>query len=153
MASAYASGIVAADAESVWRLVRRFDGLPEWHPAVAECSMLDGEHPAAVGARRRQVLADGSVADARLVSLDDEARTLCYEMLRGPFAVRSYFSTIRVAPVTSTGECFVEWWGRYDADRRDEHDLQEAFRVGVYAAGVEALQRWFRPPRQAIDPG
>ncbi len=143
MAFAYASGIVAAPAEPVWALVRRFDALPEWHPAVAECEMLDGGDPAAVGAHRRQVLAGGGVAEARLVSLDDDARTLRYEMLDGPFAVRSYLSTVRVAPVTVGGGAFVEWWGRYDADHADEEELRRQLGVEVYQAGVEALQRWF----------
>jgi hypothetical protein len=143
MARAYASGVVDADADAVWSLARRFDGLPEWHPAVEACEILDGADPAAVGARRRQVLANGGLAEARLVSLDDQARTQCYEMLDGPWPVRSYFATIRVAPITTAGTAFVEWWGIYDADQEVEADLLAAFGVGVYQAGVEALQSWF----------
>jgi hypothetical protein len=139
----YASGVVGRSADDVWALVRRFDALPDWHPAVAECVMLDGASPAEVGAHRRQVLANGGIAVARLVSLDDDARALCYEMLEGPWAVRNYISTVRVSPVTLTGEAFVEWWGRYDADLADEPSLQAAFATGVYDAGVRALQEHF----------
>jgi hypothetical protein len=144
MGYAYASGIVDSAADAVWSLVRRFDALPSWHPAVVECTMVDGADPSSVGARRRQVLSSGAVVHARLVSLDDDARALCYEMLDGPWAVRSYFSTVRVAPVTTTGDSFVEWWGRYDADLADESELQVAFGTGVYEAGVRALLEHFR---------
>jgi hypothetical protein len=143
MAHAYASGIVRGPAEDVWSLVRRFDGLSAWHPVVAESEMMDGADPCAVGARRRHVLASGDLAHARLVSLDDDARTLCYEMLDGPFPVRSYFSTMRVAPITTTGESFVEWWGRYDADAADEEKLRVTFGIDVFEAGVRALQTRF----------
>lgn len=143
MGYAYASGLVTATAEDVWRLVRRFDGLPEWHPMVLDCEMVDGADPRAVGAYRVQRLANGGVARARLVSLDDGARSLRYEMLDGPWPVRRYVATVRVAPVTDSGQAFVEWWGEYDADGDVEAELDRDFRVGTYAAGVEALQRWF----------
>lgn len=143
MAYAYASGVVAGPVDEVWGLVRRFDGLPEWHPMVRSCEMVDGADPRAVGAYRIQELVNGGVARARLASLDDDRRTLRYEMLDGPWPVRSYVATVRVVPVTATGESFVEWWGQYDADAADEPTLDRDFRVGTYAAGVEALQRWF----------
>lgn len=143
MGYAYASGVVAGPVDEVWDLVRRFDGLPEWHPMVRTCEMVDGADPQAVGAYRLQELANGGVARARLVSLDDGARSMCYEMLDGPWPVRSYVATVRVAAVTTTGESFVEWWGRYDADADVEPALDRDFRDGTYTAGVEALQRWF----------
>lgn len=145
MGYAYASGVVTQDAEDVWALVRRFDALPEWHPAVLECTMLDGASPASVGAHRRQVLANGGVATARLVSLDDEHRQLCYEMLDGPWAVRSYFSTVRVTPITQDGHAFVEWWGRFETDPDERRDLDREFGHRVYDAGVSALRRHFAP--------
>lgn len=151
MASAYASGVVADGADAVWALVRRFDALPEWHPTVDVCDMVDGADPRAVGALRRQVLASGAVVHARLVALDDDARTLRYEMLDGPWPVRSYVSTVRVAPITTTGESFVEWWGRYDADGADEARLADDFGRGVYEAGVRALQVRFGGVAAAAD--
>ncbi|HET6509067.1 MAG TPA: SRPBCC family protein [Baekduia sp.] len=147
MARSYASGIVAAPVDDVWRLVRRFDGLPEWHPFVETCDMVDGADPAAVGAHRRQRLANGGVARARLAGLDDEHRSLVYEMLDGPWPVRNYLATIRVFPITTTGDTFVEWSGRYDADAAVEPELAHDFGVATYDAGVRALQEWFATTR------
>ncbi|HVL73621.1 MAG TPA: SRPBCC family protein, partial [Beijerinckiaceae bacterium] len=42
MAKAYASAIVDAPVETVWALVRDFNGLPTWHPAIARSEIEDG---------------------------------------------------------------------------------------------------------------
>lgn len=139
----YASGIVGAGADDVWRLVRNFDGLPEWHPAIA-ASRLDTGTVDAVGAVRVLELADGGTVRERLVALDDAARTYTYDILDSPFAVRFYRSTIRVTPVTASGETFVEWWCEYDADAAHERELDETFRAGVYAAGIAGLEAYFQ---------
>lgn len=146
MTTSYASAVINAEAAKVWALVRRFDGLPDWHPAVVSVELVDGADPQAVGALRRQVLATGGVAHARLVALDDVRRSLSYEMLDGPYPVRSYVSTVRVTPVTMSRQSFVEWWGEYDADQAVEAELQVAFGRDVYQAGLLALVARFPDP-------
>jgi hypothetical protein len=66
-----------------------------------------------------------------------------YLILESPFPVRRYLSTIRVAPVTDTGQAFVEWWSEYDADGSDESILNDTFGGGVYGAGLASLQQRF----------
>lgn len=139
MARSYASAVVPGSADEVWSLVRDFNGLPGWQPVIA-ASEIEGGGPACeVGAMRRLTLADGGEVRERLVSLDDAARSYTYEIVTGPFPVRSYVSTIRVLPVTATGESFVEWFGDYDADGADEPELDETFGRGVYGTGLKAL--------------
>ena len=99
--------------------------------------------PAEVGAVRRLVLGDGGVVVERLLTLDDTDRSYTYLILESPFPVRRYVSTIRVAPVTDTGQAFVEWWSEYDADGGDEASAQRHFAGGVYGAGLAALQQRF----------
>lgn len=140
MPKPYASGVVRTSAEAVWELARVFDGLPVWHPAIAESRLTEGQE-GLVGAVRRLTLGDGAVVVERLVALDDESRSLTYVFVENPFGVRRYSSTIRVAEVTDTGHAFVEWWGEYDADGADEDKLTALFGKGVYAAGIKALQK------------
>lgn len=134
----YASGIVPANADEVWKVVRDFDGLPQWHPAIAS-SQLENGTGATVGAVRRLELAEGGTVRERLVTLDDTDRRYSYDILESPFDVRFYRSTIRVAPLTTTGDAFVEWWCEYDADADQEAELSQTFRDGVYAAGIAGL--------------
>lgn len=136
----YASAVVPASADEVWALVRDFDGLADWIPAIASSS-LDSGTAAEVGAVRRLTLGDGGVVVERLLALDDLARRYTYEITESPFAVRRYLSTIRVAPVTDTGHAFVEWWTEYDAEAADEPELDRLFGDGVFGAGLASLRK------------
>jgi hypothetical protein len=152
MGYAYASGVVSARSAAVWDLVRRFDALPTWHPFVQSCEMMDDAHPAAVGSRRVQRLANGGTATAQLISIDDSDQALVYEMLDGPWEVRNYTATVRVRPITDQEATFVEWWGRFDADAAHVEELEAMFRDSTYEAGVRALQHWFRDARNGEAP-
>lgn len=143
MPTPYASTTVPASADTVWALVRDFNGLPTWHPAIKESSLEGGGEASAVGVLRKLTLGDGGVVREQLVSLDDTDRRYTYEIRESPFPVRSYRSTIRVAPVTASGEAFVEWWSDYDADGANEADLTATFADGVYATGLAALREHF----------
>lgn len=143
MARAYGSGVVHAPADEVWALVRDFDGLPAWHPAIKASEIEEGTN-LVVGAVRKLTLDGGGAVRERLVTLDDADRSYTYEFTdAGPFPVRSYRSTIRVAPVTDTGGAFVEWRCWFDSDADQEEAMVGTFSRGVYAAGIEALQRRF----------
>lgn len=142
MPRAYASAVVTGSADDVWAFVRDYDGLAAWIPAI-ETSSLDSGTAAEVGAVRRLTLGDGGVVVERLLALDDPGRSYTYAILESPFAVRSYVSTIRVAPVTDTGHSFVEWWTDFDAEAADEPDLVGLFAGGVFGAGLASLQERF----------
>lgn len=142
MPKPYRSGIVPATIDEVWQLVRLFDGLPTWHPGIATSELTHGRE-GMVGAVRRLVLGDGAAVVERLVALDDDARTLTYDFVENPFGARRYVSTIRLAPVTDTGQTFVEWWAEFDADGDHEEKLTGLFRDGVYGTGISALQQRF----------
>jgi Polyketide cyclase / dehydrase and lipid transport len=138
----YSSGVVPASADAVWSHVRDFNGLPQWHPAIT-ASELTGGSGAEVGAVRRLTLGDGGVVVERLLVLDDLDRTFTYEFVENPFGVRRYVATLRVAPVTASGEAFVEWWAEFDADGAEEQRLADFFAAGVYGGGIAALRDHF----------
>jgi hypothetical protein len=139
----YASGVVPASADEVWATIRDFNGMPSWHPGIAESSLDSGGSGTEVGAVRRLALAGGGAVVERLICLDDEARSCTYQILESGFPVRRYISTFRVAPVTDTGHSFVEWWSEFDADGADEENLTGVFANGVYGGGITALQKRF----------
>lgn len=139
----YASAVINAPADEVWSFVRDFDNLNEWLPAVESSAIEGGQRADAVGCVRRLGLHGGGVARERLLILDDVDHTYTYEFLESPFPVRSYRSTIRVAPVTEGGQTFVEWWAWYDADAKDEEEMTKTFAVGVYATGLSELRKRF----------
>lgn len=134
------STVVPADVDTVWRVIRDFDGLPAWVPAIAASELDDGTRPDQVGAVRRLTLGgDGGTVVEALVALDDRERTLTYAILESPFPVQDYRATIRVFPVTSTGECFVSWSVLFDCDPDDAERLKAFFSRDVFAGGLEGL--------------
>ncbi|WP_103381455.1 SRPBCC family protein [Pseudonocardia dioxanivorans] len=140
----YASGVVPASADEVWSLIRDFNGIADWHPGIQSSELTAGSSGAEVGAVRKLGLGGDAQVSERLLTLDDADRSYTYEFTDpGPFAVRRYVSTIRVAPVTDTGHAFVEWWADFDADAADEAELGKTYARGVYGGGISALQERF----------
>jgi ribosome-associated toxin RatA of RatAB toxin-antitoxin module len=138
----YASGVVPASVDEVWSLIRDFNSLSEWHPAIT-ASELTSRAGAEVGAVRKLTLGDGGIVVERLLVLDDPDHRITYEFLENPFGARRYIATLRIAPVTATGETFVEWWAEFDAEGADEKRLTEFFADGVYGGGIAALRDRF----------
>ena len=139
----YASGVVSASADEVWALVRDFNGMPAWHPGIEKSSLDSGASGTEVGSVRRLTLGGGGVVVERLLTLDDLSYTFTYQILESPFAVRRYISTFRLAPITDSGQTFIEWWSEFDSEAADEDELTKTFAGGVYGGGIKALQERF----------
>lgn len=143
MPEVLSSAVIPAPPGDVWRTVRDFDGLPGWHPAIAASTLTAGASASEIGAVRTLSLADGGTVVERLVALDDHDRSLVYAIVESPFPVTGYRSTIRVVPLTSTGESFVEWSLVFDCDHVDAERLEDLFGQGVFATGLEGLRAQF----------
>ncbi|MFC5136824.1 SRPBCC family protein [Actinomycetospora rhizophila] len=139
MPDVLASAVVPADPDTVWRVVRDFDGLPTWHPAISVSELEGDPRTDQVGAVRRLTLGDGGIVRESLVARDDRERRLTYAILECPFPVRDYRSTIRVHPVTSTGESFVAWSVLFDCDLADAERLSALFAEDVFGSGLSGL--------------
>lgn len=84
--------------DELWQLVRDFNGLAGWHPAIESSEIEGGGSAGSAGRVRRLTLGDGGVVRERLVALDDTDRSYTYDILDSLFAVRRYRSAIRVVP-------------------------------------------------------
>jgi hypothetical protein len=138
----YASTIIDAPADTVWSYVRDFANLHEWLPSIETCEIEDDARADEVGAIRRLTAQGGEAAfRERLVSFDDEGRSYAYEFVVSPLPVRDYRSEIRVAPVTDSGQTFVEWWGDFAADDKDAEAMAKFFTNDIYGAGLTSLRQ------------
>ena len=59
MARVYVSTVVNARSDRLWVRVRDFNGLPNWHPAIAESRIEGGEPPDKIGCIRDFRLRNG----------------------------------------------------------------------------------------------
>ncbi len=143
MPKAYASTVVAAPAEEVWAAVRDFNGMPGWHPGVADSEMEDGRAGDQVGAVRSFHLKDGAHLRERLLGFSDAERFYSYNFEKTPFAVRNYLATLRVTPVTDGGGAFIEWWTTFDCEPEKIDEWVETFAGAVFKSGLDALKARF----------
>ncbi|MDP9844208.1 SRPBCC family protein [Streptosporangium lutulentum] len=138
--SVYASTVVNTPADEVWSYLRDFGNLAEWLPGMTSCVIEEGvnSQPGAV----RRMEGPGGLFRERLLVLDDDARSATYEILESPLAVTNYRATYRVAPVTDSGQAFIEWSATFEAD--DEAKLNKIFTRGVFEPGLASLNKRFQ---------
>lgn len=140
MARAFASRIINVPTGVVWAVVRDFNGLPKWHPAIRDSEIEAGAPADQVGVIRAFHLQDGTLVRERLLSLDDSRYGLSYNFETPAFPVTDYRAGIDLIPVTKTGGTYVQWWAEFDEAPEDQGKYVELISDAVFAAGLEALE-------------
>ena len=143
MPKAYASTVLNAPAKEVWALIRDFNALPAWHPAVTNSEIEEGLTGHHVGAVRSFNLADGAHLRERLLSFSDVDCHYSYNFEKTPFSVLNYHATLRVTPVTDGHRAFVEWWTTFDCEPEKIDDWVHTFAGIVFKSGLDALKERF----------
>ncbi|RCW64478.1 SRPBCC family protein [Pseudorhodoferax soli] len=140
----YVSSVIEAGADNVWARIRDFNGLPQWHPGIADCRIENGEPSDRVGCIRHFHTRDGGTIRERLLALSDFDFAQTYEILESPMGVEHYVATLKLTPVTDGNRCFAEWSAEFDCDEGREQELTRTIADGVFQAGFDALKRLYR---------
>ncbi|MBD9628288.1 MULTISPECIES: SRPBCC family protein [Ensifer] len=140
MAKAYASAVIDAPIETVWKVVRDFNGLPGWHPAIASSEIEEGRSSAEIGCVRSFYLKDGAHVREQLLALTDSDYALSYNFVKPAFPVTNYVAGIRLLPITDGNRTFAEWTAVFDEAPEDAGKYVEIISTHVFAAGWSALQ-------------
>ncbi len=139
MARAYASIILKAPVETVWSLVRDFNGLPSWAPPVAHSSIEKGLDADVVGCIRSFHMRDGGHVRERLLALDDANYCFSYNFEKPAFPIANYLATLRLYPVTATDQTFAEWTATFDEAAEDAGKYERIISTQVFAANFKNL--------------
>lgn len=139
----YVSSVIDATADTIWSRIRDFDGLPQWHPAIADSRIENNQPSDRVGCIRHFHTRDGGMIRERLLALSDYDYTCTYEILESPLGVDNYVATLKLTPVTDGGRCFAEWSAEFDCAPERERELSESIGRGVFQSGFDALKRAF----------
>ncbi|MEZ5820389.1 MAG: SRPBCC family protein [Xanthobacteraceae bacterium] len=143
MARVYASSVINASAARVWARVRDFNGLSNWHPAIAESRIENGEPADKVGCIRNFSLRNGDRLREQLLGLSDYDMFCTYSILDSPMPLTNYVATLRLTPVTDQDRTFVEWSAEFDCAPDKEGELVSNIGGGVFQGGFDALKRAF----------
>jgi hypothetical protein len=143
MAEVYTSSVIAAPAERVWARIRDFNGLPGWHPLIAE-SRIEAAAPAdQVGCVRAFRLKDGGFIREKLLALSDYDFSCSYSILESPMGVGNYVATLKLTPITDGDRTFAEWSASFDCAPEREGELIASIGGNVFQSGFDALKRLF----------
>lgn len=139
MARAYASAIIKAPVETVWSLVRDFNGLPNWANGIADSKIEGGLGADVVGCVRSFHTASGGHIRERLLTLDDARHTFSYNFEKPAFPVKNYIATLRLMPVTHDDATFAEWEAVFDEAPGDQGKYVKIISKDVFAANWKSL--------------
>ncbi|MGW3666500.1 SRPBCC family protein [Streptomyces sp. NPDC005141] len=143
MATTTASIDIAASPDRVWQLIGGFDSLPDWLPYIPTSELSEG------GRLRRLENEEGEVIVERLEAFDNDARTYSYSILRAPFPVSGYRSTLTVHETSRADTARVEWSGTFTPDGIGDQDAVALFH-GIYTQGLAALNQTLTPPPASV---
>jgi len=141
MVKVYRSTVLDAPAERVWRDLRDFNGLANWHPNIVS-SRIEKDHPAdKVGCVRNYQLKSGSRVREKLLSLSDYDYSCTYSVLDGPMDLSDCVATMRLFPVTEGNRCFIEWSVDFECPPDKTAGLVESVGDGIFQIGFDALKK------------
>ena len=143
MARVYVSTVVNARNDRVWARVRDFNGLPNWHPAIAESRIEGGEPADKIGCVRDFRLRNGDRIREKLLGLSDYDMFCTYAILESPMPLTNYVANLRLTPVTDGERTFAEWTAEFDCEPEAAEDLVNGIGTNVFQGGFDALKRHF----------
>ncbi|NYH99689.1 SRPBCC family protein [Cupriavidus plantarum] len=132
MAKASTSIEVAVAPDAVWNLIGGFDSLPDWLPYIPESELSEG------GRVRHLANPNGEAIVERLMAFDEHQRSYSYAILKAPFPVTNYLSTLRVVAVDGGRKSRVEWSGEFTPNGVSDQEATAIFQK-IYEDGLKAL--------------
>jgi hypothetical protein len=134
------STVLNAPVETVWEVLRDFNGHDRWHPIVADSVVEKGWTSDRVGCVRRFHLRDGSELRELLLTLSDADMAFSYCLLDTPVPLLNYVAHVRLAPVTDGDRTFWHWESRFDTPAGREAELRQMVAENVYQSGFDAVR-------------
>lgn len=144
MSKAYTNVVISARANEVWKVIREFQALSQWHPGVASSQSVGEVAPNELGSVRHVELTTGTRSFDELTSFSDDAMSMTYTHQITPYPVKAFEATLRVRATSDASRSLVEWYVLFVAAHDDEeHFLIELFKRVYFQPGLEALQKQF----------
>ena len=128
---------IPASPDKVWQLIGGFDSLPDWLPYIPSSELSEG------GRVRHLANPDGNVIIEGLESFNNKERYYSYSIMKAPFPVTDYQSTIRVREIADDSKtALVEWSGSFTPVGVSDQEAINLFH-GIYTDGLKALKQAF----------
>ncbi len=146
------STVIDAPIESVWALLRDFNGHDHWHPAVASSVLEAGRRTDQVGAVRNFRLTGGERLREQLLSMSDRHHRFRYAIVDSDVPLSNYVAEVSLKPVTDGNRTFWSWRSRFNTPPGQEQSLSRLVAEGVYEAGFNAVRERVERPSPRSRP-
>lgn len=135
--------MIDAPVETVWTIIRDFNAVPEWHPAVLKSAIEDGTSSDMIGCVRNVELVGGAEVRERLVRLSDPDHSVTFAILSSPMPVDNFTPTLSLRSAPGVDRTFIESTAEFDVLLNRESEMRQVIGHQVHQAGFDALKRHF----------
>lgn len=137
--TAHTTEIIAAPIKKIWEYLRKYNGLPEFHPAI-KSSRIESGHPEEVGCIRYLSLNNEGFVREKLLMLDDSNYALDYTIIESSLPLENYIASIRLKSNQRGDKTICEWWADFDVPQNvDKNEMINLVSQNVFRAGLLAL--------------
>ncbi|AZF37434.1 hypothetical protein C4J88_2651 [Pseudomonas sp. R4-39-08] len=140
MATVEYRALINGGADRVWDVLKHFGQISQWHPAIAESIIENGQPDGLVGCIRRLTLQDGAVLREKLLSVDEPDLQFSYRFVESPLPVDNYVATVRLIPLTGGDITVVLWSATFDTREPDPQGELTAAIESLIVGGHQSLQ-------------
>ena len=135
MSKVWVTEELQASAQTVWELVREFDGIAKWLGPMVQNMTVEGE---GIGAIRTIALPGDMKLQEQLESYDEAGRSFAYAILGdGPLPVSNYLATLKIVEV-GPNTCRVEWGSSFEPKNPEAEVV--AMIEGIYKTGIAGIK-------------
>ncbi len=146
------SAIIDAPIDGVWAVLRDFNSLARWHPAVTDSEIENGLAGDVVGCVRRLRLEDGAELREQLLLHSDRGHTLAYSILDATLPLFDAVTTLVLKPVTDGNQTFWHWRTQCRVPDNRGAELEALIARRITEAGFSGLRRFLAEPAPPARP-
>lgn len=143
MVTVFETSVIDAPIDKVWEVVRGFQNLVNWHPAIAKIEIENGLDPNTIGCIRNFYLQDGENIRETLLAYSELDYTFSYDMLTTGLGLFDYISTMELRPITDGNRTYIQWSADFTTDEGKEKEKADMVGNGVFQGGFAALKEHF----------
>jgi len=143
----YVSSVIDAPLGAVWALIRDFNSLPQWHPAIAQSLIEDSRSSSEVGCVRKLTLKTGETVREQLLELSDARTCFTYNILESDVGLLDYVAELSLLPVTDGNRCLATWTANFRTASGLEPEKHRMVEKDVFLGGLQALNAKLRPSK------
>lgn len=131
--------IINAPIKKVWQIMRDFNGLPTYHPAIKASRIENSGDPQKIGSIRYLTLQSGFVRE-ELLMLDDSTYAFDYSIIETSLPIENYVASVRLRSNLSNTQTIGEWWADFNVVHpADKKEIIELVGQGVFREGFLAI--------------